>query len=124
MNDRIKLAEAMGWTPLDHKLIGWWMPPGVELDDHLFMINRKDEAHLPDPFTDANDDYVVLEWMRKFRAQDMSDYPDGGYLIWARFCEQFGVFGNYKIGDYARAALKVLENQRLLRAAQQPCPLA
>ena len=43
MNDRIKLAEAMGWTPLDLKLTGSWMPPGVTLDTHVMHIERVQE---------------------------------------------------------------------------------
>jgi hypothetical protein len=40
-----------------------------------------------DPFTDANDDYEVLEWMRN-RGVDCADY---------------------KIGDYAREALGMID---------------
>ena len=98
MNDRIKLCEAMGWTPLDLNLIGWWMPPGAKIDDHVFIINRKSEEALPDPFTDANDDYAVLEWMRKgLKVTEMERMLDWKSQV------------VYQIGDYARAALKVIE---------------
>ncbi len=108
MNDRIKLAEAMGWTPLDGKLDGWWMPPGAKLDDHPFIINRVSENDLPDPETDANDDYEVLEWMRQ-RKEDLAN-PD-----WSG---KFGIFAKslkhaswYEIGDYAKAAALVLDRR-------------
>ena len=68
---RIRLAKAMGYHELELT---------------------------PDPFTDANDDYAVLEWMR--RSDDK------------RFTVGHGPYGyqcTYQIGDYARAALKVLE---------------
>ena len=45
------------------------------------------------PFTDANDDYAVLGWMRANGGENVIQ----GYKI------------NYRIGDYARAALKVIE---------------
>ena len=90
MNDqerRIKLAEAMGWTIRDN---GWAVAPNGK----LWPL-----ADIPDPFTDANDDYAVLEWMRC-----------RGRKYWTPFMhdtetEQWA----YKIGDYARAALKVIE---------------
>jgi len=84
--DRIKLAEAIGLVTTI----------GEVTEVHEFK-------QLPrnwDPFTDANDDYAVLEWMRK---------PDN----WLRFAFKLAsdnVGSNYKIGDYARAALKVLDN--------------
>ena len=97
MNDRITVAEAMGWT--------------VEEKDRLYdnyseMLNGR-YGHLPhmsvgvlipDPFTDANDDYAVLEWMRNEKRH--IEFHD------ANKCNGW----NYQIGDYARAALKVLDN--------------
>ena len=55
-----------------------------------------------DPFTDANDDYAVLEWMRKEATWTVGDMTD-------KFCDQLEwPCWEYQIGDYARAALKVL----------------
>jgi len=61
------------------------------------------------PFTDANDDFAVLEWMRgdddgpetpQWRVfKDFFIEVTGDWNIW-----------NYQIGDFARAALKVIDN--------------
>ena len=101
---RVQLAEAMGWRNCEPK--GYvnvdgeptccpaGEPPPFDAPPYI--------AALPDPFTDANDDYAVLEWMRELPGDRM---PWGfastteKYLAW-----------NYKIGDYARAALKVLSS--------------
>ena len=52
MDDRIKLAEAMGWKPIPDDP-GWWLCPengvGYEADE------------LPDPFTDANDTEALID---------------------------------------------------------------
>ena len=83
MSERIKLAEAMG---IDHK---------------RFVAHGKRMAF--DPFTDANDDYAVLEWMRS--------HEMAGKFKEALFCNG-QIYGfNYKIGNNARAALKVLEDK-------------
>ena len=84
MSDRIKLAEAMEWTN-SHQYR--WDGPG----DGEY---RNDP---PDPFTDANDDYAVLEWMRNnWTITQLYESIDWHAV-------------NYKIGDFARAALKMLE---------------
>lgn len=83
---RIKLAEAMGWTI-------WRMP------NEYLLPDRKTVAKLPDPYTDANDDYAVLEWMRK-------DAPQEQHIAFV--CDVDFTALNYQIGDYARAALKVI----------------
>lgn len=88
MNDRIRLAEAMGF---------------------VMASSYKDGPNL-DPFTDANDDYAVLLHYRK--------HPDP--RIRTKF---FRALANvqsrrdlheddagYELGDYARAALKVIDN--------------
>ena len=102
MNDRIKLATAMGWKsgrtdtvavmgrPISHTR---WIDP-----------DGNDRAQCPDPFTDANDDYAVLEWMRN-TSDSWSKFESaltlhaGDPFVWC-----------YKIGDYARAALKVIND--------------
>lgn len=99
--DRIVLAEAVGWTDVRHHSNGMVsaMPPNADpkWQHHL---------ELPDPFTDANDDYAVLEWARKQR-----DIP--GW--WSEFIEALDEADAldtlaYQIGDYARAVLAVLRS--------------
>ena len=83
--DRIRLAE---WMDRD---------PGTYAPNHDIPIF--------DPFTDANDDYAVLEWMREQAWPAMllsTQHADR--LTYALSRE----IGGYKIGDYARAALKVI----------------
>ena len=74
MNNSLKLAEAMYTRP--RYAIDW-------MEDF-------------DPFTDANDDYAVLEWMRE------------NLTITQRYKFLDENVQNYRIGDYARAALKAL----------------
>jgi len=107
MSDRIKLAEAMGWRwreTLDGPKrveMNYWQEPSGAIHSSF------------DPFTDANDDYAVLEWMR-----------DGGPDRTVPFFAAMKVHKDapalfafdYKIGDYARAALKVAE--KLLEDAE------
>ncbi len=108
MNDQdiIKLAEAMGWNLLEHKGTKRWIEPG-----NLGVIGYLILPFKPD--TNANDDYAVLEWMRKEHL-----WTNHG-LMWDRFkwaCAD-RLAGErpkreiyqYKIGDYARAALKVIK---------------
>jgi len=85
MNDRIKLAEAMGSVP--------------SCDWSTF-----------DPFTDANDDYAVLEWMRdNSRRMGFPGYVGAlSDVMEKRLAASHAA--NYRIGDYARAALKVIGN--------------
>ena len=87
--DRIKLAEAMGWESLvddPTKNMRWRLPNGLDIY----------RAFLPD--TDANDDYAVLEWFRGGNNIGACDYP-----VWDWSPDK------YQIGDYARAALKELK---------------
>jgi hypothetical protein len=69
-----------------------------------------------DPFIDANDDYAVLEW-----ARETWEGKQGQHGRWNQFVlycpERYYVTGSfeparvdYQIGDYARAALKVINN--------------
>jgi hypothetical protein len=95
MDDRIRLAEAM---ELD-LTIEWQDAAG-----HWHESERQF-----DPFTDANDDYACLEWMRIHCGVE----PDYAWAekqsMWNEFsCELDDGGGAYQIGDYARAALKVL----------------
>ena len=102
MSDRIKLAEAMGWQSLcddPTKNLRWELPDGMTIYRAF------------DPFTDANDDYAVLEHFR-CRLGGWDAFKDE--LAYVHYKEH-GVFArnayNYKIGDYARAALKVIDKE-------------
>ena len=105
MNDRIKLAEAMGWTRspnlIDPQV---WHPPGESVDEAGWWF----EYMLPDPFTDANDDYAVLEWI----LSDGSVWPKVSDELTTVFIDRDEYHElhvtAYRIGDYARAALKVI----------------
>ena len=97
MTDRIKLAEAIG------------------VDLRTYKCGGTGAVHYDfDPFTDANDDYAVLEWMRV-------TYNTYEYLMehqgdrWVDFIAALDGSGDgghsccYQIGNNARAALKVLD---------------
>ncbi len=110
MSDRIKLAEAMGWRQFNEWI---WLEPTVSMKfaEGLFRrgqhIQWSTEDDLPDPENDANDDYAVLEWMRiEFTSDQIG-------LALLRLGENAGgpisLSKYYQIGDYARAALKVME---------------
>ena len=93
MNDRIKLAEAMGVNPLN-------------LSASMLKF---------DPFTSADDDYAVLEWMRvKFNTYEyLMEHQGDKWVDFIAALDGSGYEGHsccYKIGDYARAALKVIDD--------------
>ena len=99
MNDRIKLAEAMGWEwcqdvdqPFSEK--GQWRNASGA------WLARTKKEELPfDPFTDANDDYAVLKWIRQQHfVTYFTAYLENEYTQ------------DYQIGDFARAALKVSDS--------------
>jgi hypothetical protein len=94
--NRIRLAEAMEWVVRDGALYNPNDPGGWAEIPHM---------PLPDPFTDANDDYAVLEWMRKT------------YWDWQIVIDAFEGAGNnvkdeYHVGDFARVALEVLDSHQ------------
>ncbi len=101
-NYQIKLAEAIGWRWEQHpkswhyshvypEMGVWFRPDGSAVAD----LDCGCKVAPPfDPFTDANDDYAVLEWIRSDSARYES-VPEMG--AW-----------QYEIGDYARAALKLI----------------
>ena len=78
--ERIQLAEAMN------------LPAVASAKKHGI------HAGWFNPFTNANDDYKVLEWIR---SQHFVTYLTA-YL-------EHEYTQDYKIGDYARACLKVIE---------------
>ncbi len=88
MNDEIKLAKAL--------------EIGITRSSDGRVISRESNPSFY-PFTDANDDYAVLEWMRQkteFHKPTEDRFSIHQYLPTA---------WNYQIGDYARAALRVIE---------------
>ena len=98
MNDRIQLAEVLGKFNFE-----WNRDrcPEDWDDEQVQKLCRFD------PFTDANDDYAVLEWVRG------DDTQLGCTNRWEMMMDAIAQAGqeysiDYKIGDYARAALKVL----------------
>ena len=105
MNDRTKLAVAMGW---DRIYVG-------RLTEKIYghLQGAIGATQIPDPENDANDDYAVLKWI------NAGNLPWGSaehitYSEWENdFCPWFKENERenpweYKIGDYARAALKAL----------------
>ena len=102
----IKLAEAMGLEKRNESVEGIYPDcDGPNLPFYSYSWFS--------PLTDANDDYAVLEWMRV-------TYNTYEYLMehqgdkWVNFITALDGSGDeghsccYQIGDYARAALKVI----------------
>ena len=97
IEDRIKLAEARGWKCVgEYEGIRTWLDP-----NESYNCGTID---LPDPFTDANDDYAVLKWCRDHQAENLTEDE------WAEFNERLEWAADYEIGDYSRAALKVISD--------------
>ncbi len=96
--DRIILAKAMGWREnVPPEAAGWWTL-GKKTRS---LANQKCRVGPPNPEKDANDDYAVLEY---FRQQDEPIRTDFMYAM-----ATIGDYAlDYKIGNYARAALKVI----------------
>lgn len=103
--DRIRLAEAMFETEENSLVIG----KNREL---MWLTDAEGKAivetirPIPNPFTDANDDYAVLEWMlgRVKTSYQYRRVAEELYQI-----NRHSVAG-YKVGNYAIAALKVIDN--------------
>ena len=96
MNDRIKLAEAMGWSK------------------RCAVTNRL----LFNPFTDANDDYAVRDHFVKIgKAEALGDALHDLIILRRDPTANPNNYGltilndavDIKIGDWSRAALKVLD---------------
>jgi len=100
-DDRITLAEAMGWTQITKRRLASrslnkrWLT-GRSPDQ---KTERWGVKQIPDPENDANDDYAVLEWINSHTSFSFREpyWNAMTHRIWS-----------YKIGDYARAALKVI----------------
>lgn len=95
---RIKLAEAMGFIPWrrDESKWQWWEAP-----DNKRVVGLAD---LPDPFTDANDDYAVLEWFRENYGPDTREHRIAADFYLA---SEWGLPA-YQKGDHARNISKAL----------------
>ncbi len=104
--DRIKIAEARGWTDVVNSDNGRWISPVGPING-LWGISPEGigPQKLPDPFTDANDDYAVLEHFRNHK-----DYRQAFEKALVLSTENMGVIWRYKVGAFARAALKVISN--------------
>jgi len=105
VDDRIKLAEAMGWE----RIPNYWKH-GIGLSRHGWKNPTTKSIHslggIPSPFTDANDDYDVLEWARSKSFDYFEEFAQEVYSTLK------AVPVHYTIGDYARAALKVIDNAK------------
>ena len=101
--DRIKLAEAMGWRRTPCECVDGGQRHGWESPDKT-LFRKTNE--LPDPENDANDDYAVLEWLR---AEDNKPWP---YMLSQLDYGTRRYKWDYQIGDYARAALKVIGTEQ------------
>jgi len=88
MNDRIKIAEAMGYAFIP--LTDSWLTP----------CGKRTVKKLPDPFTSADDDYACLDYFR-INKNDGVDH----FIVEI----ERGWQSEYQIGDYARACLRVIE---------------
>ena len=102
MNDQqrcIKLAEAMGLEKRNESVEGIYPDcDGPNLPFYSYSWFS--------PLTDANHDYMVLEWMRAIEAEGLDRE-----LKHMDFNANLPEAYDYQIGDYARAALKVLEDK-------------
>jgi hypothetical protein len=110
MNDRIKLVETFSYK------ISY-----LEITKLARLVGIKDWTELGTPMVpsydgcewehyrqwnpreSADDDYAVLEWMRNKDARYIYDFKNA---LFDQRNEHLSY--DYKIGDYARAALKVL----------------
>jgi len=90
MNDRSKLAEAVFYG-------------------HVSVNGKLREDF--DPFTDANDDYAVLEWMREQGLNESNVRPTKWDAAWDARTDEPHLL-DYQIGDYAWACLKVIATEQ------------
>ena len=95
--NRILLAEAMNLDGLAHG------------DIFLHKVDDSGALNFFDPFTDANDDYAVLEWMLGHEDYDLRRRFIIRAARMTKNKEGYDGVTNYRKGIFARAALKVLE---------------
>lgn len=96
---RAKLALAMGWKTFQENNQGpwYWQEPGSKSYSSDFNFC---------PFTDANDDYAVLEWVRAIEEEGL-DREMFHMKFSTELCGLKSMY-DYRVGDYARAALTVV----------------
>ncbi len=98
IEQRIKLAEAMGYT------VGT-MGNGMAKVGPNGIIDKTTMRRLHDPFTDANDDVACLEYMR-------SNREVYGQILQELDCEQ--ALSDYHVGTFAEAMLDDLNARAAL----------
>ncbi len=119
---RIKLAEAMGWKhcQMRENLQRYcWQNPISKL--------WVEESELPDPFTDANDCNALIKHLNGLGIAIELNLDENGYVVVQGYKAPdpfFSYEGDNWMQGVCELALKVIENDRLLKAAQEPCPLA
>ena len=102
----VDVAEALGWT--EHPFIAASYS-GEVIGVHARRFSR---WH---PDTDANDDYEVLEAVRKWPIEKRRIFHHfmtcrlSGRIPWE---EDGCLYMQYQIGDYARAALAVAKKEK------------
>lgn len=109
--DRIRLADAMGWTrirmkyvEMDEKSYPFGCLPAEQYAGGKVIKHIKEQ--IPDPFTDANDAWAVHEHMM---ASDMAeDYKDALFERVVRQGHQYSRAQDVTPWDWPRAALTAL----------------
>ena len=115
--DRIRLAEAMGWKRIPRILDPNESPMVARTGEPEIITEWQDPkdkrmwGYLPfNPFTNANDDYAVLEWMRTEMLMHDAGCTFDGFKFILHGLNNEKRHVDYQIGDYARAALKVIDD--------------
>ena len=120
MNDRIKLAEAMGWIPAAHpqdRKYQCWIDPNHN--------GRKvSDQQLPDPFTDANDCHALIKHLNgQHISVSVTQWASYGTLPSVNVAGKCGVRFDHNIGTHqewtgdnymqgvCELALEVLDNE-------------
>jgi len=105
VNDRIRLAEAMNLP--EQSTYTYRVGMNIYEDQPERTELGVDEFN---PFEDANDDYAVKE---SLRYEEGDPEADAKQKRWDKFIDVLDEICPhpclYEIGDYARAALKVIE---------------
>ena len=108
--DRTRLVEALGWKhlPLIAGIQMWRPPKGWRrhANDGRRTVYNYTSDLLPDPFTDANDDYAVLEWAIK------NLDPDAYFSALTDVVGSYCYLHEYRIGYFALAALRVIDHAK------------
>jgi len=109
MNDRIKLAKAMGWRmTVDTAPEQPLMVPPDSTDGAMQAC--------PNPFTDANDCESLIAWLNKKGYEvDILFWPEGDATVLVKSNDDLRFFSEETAMDWkasiARAALKVIDDE-------------